>query len=306
MEMRCRKIRIEFLTLLSLSTFLIAFGVCNALAQTPSPGQPTPSSTSQRPLPDINSLMEQAEAQEKASRETVKEYIFRVIDTVQELDSHGTVKKTSTGELEEFWINGVYFRRLLARDGKPISGNELKKQNELIDKRIADAEQRKQTKAAGAPPPNNQNSEEMIFLQVLESDKFSNPRRVQLNGRDTIAVDSAGNPEVTAWVDEQDHALVRIEAHFPENFKIAGGLLIDVHKGLYFKYEWTKVNDEVWLPASFSLRGSARFALFFNRSGAIDERDTDYRKFRTSSTILPGVAEAPGTPSAPEPTQGQP
>ena len=107
-------------------------------------------------------------------------------------------------------------------------------------------------------------------------------------------------------MDEQDHALVRIEAHFFQDYKVAGGLLADVHKGASFQSEWTKVNDEVWLPASFSGRGSARIALFFNHNGAIEEHESDYRKFRANSTILPGVAEVPDAPQAPEPTHPSP
>src|SRR5208283_3388578 len=131
---------------------------------------------------------------------------------------------------------------------------------------------------------------------------FSNPRRVQLNGRDTIAVDYAGNPnakthnlleglvrdaEGTLWFDEQEHALTRIEGHFVNDFKVAGGLLADVHKGATIEAEWTKINDEVWLPALFSGRGSARVTLFFKHYGMDEIRYSNYRKFKTSSTILP-------------------
>ena len=95
---------------------------------------------------------------------------------------------------------------------------------------------------------------------------FSNIRRVQLKGRDTIAIDYQGNPHAkshtmldgifrnlagTVWVDEQDHALVRIEGHVFEDYKVGGGLLADVHKGATIEAEWIKVNDEVWLPAWF-------------------------------------------------------
>jgi hypothetical protein len=329
-------IRTGFIARLGLSTFLILFGLCNAHAQTESPASPASQAapppsreveasadkpSAGKPLPDINSLMVQVEAQQKTSLKTIKQYIYRSANTEQDLDSHGSVKKTTTEERENFWVNGVYISRLLARDGKPVSGDELKKQNERIDQRIADAKQRSQKIAAGQPPPKKQDSGEVTFARFLELGAFSNPRRVQLHGRDTIAIDYAGDPRAktrnllegaihdlagTVWVDEQDHALVRMEAHFFNDFKVAGGLLADVHKGATFYAEWTKVNDEVWLPASFGGRGSARIALFFNHSGMVESRDSDYRKYRASSTILPGVAEVPDAPQAPQPTQPQP
>jgi len=262
-----------------------------------------------RPLPDINSLMEQVEAQQKTSLRTVKQYIFRSSHTEQDLDSHGAVKKTSTEERENFWVNGVFISKLLSRDGKPLSADELKKQSERIDKRIAEAQER-EAKAAAEPPQKKRDTDEVTFARFLELGAFSNPRRVTLNGRDTIAVDYNGDPQAktrsllegaihelagTVWVDEQDHALVRVEGHFFNDFKIGGGLLADIHKGSTFRAEWTKVNDEVWLPASFAGRGSARIALLINHSGAIESRDSDYRKFRATSTILPGA-----TPVQPE------
>lgn len=335
MVTRSRKGRPGFVVLLSLSTFLLACGLCNAQAQTPAPDQTAPASrslpaakpqpatgsASERPLPEINSLMVQVEAQEKASRKTIKQYIYRTISTEQDLDSHGAVKKTTAVEREFFCVNVACFNKLLSRDGKPLSGDELKKQNERIDQRIAEAKERNEKIAAGEPPAKKQDSNEITFARFLELGAFSNPRRVQLHGRDTIAVDYAGDPHAksrnvvegairnlagTVWVDEQDHALVRIEAHFFQDYKVAGGLLAEVHKGASFQSEWTKVNDEVWLPASFSGRGSARIALFFNHSGAIDEHESDYRKFRANSTILPGVVEAPGATTGSEPTSSQP
>jgi hypothetical protein len=110
----------------------------------------------------------------------------------------------------------------------------------------------------------------------------------------------------TLWFDEQEHALARAEGRVVNNFKLAGGLLADVHKGATFYEEWIKVNGEVWLPASNGARGSVRIALFFNQYGVDETRYSDYRKFHASSTILPGVAEVPGAAEAAEPTQPQP
>ena len=292
---------------------LLLTSVCNAPAQTPSPSQPAPSSTAQRPLPDLNTLIQQAEAQQRASWKTLRQYTYHSVDSEKDLDSHGAVKKTTIVETEIVCVMVACFDKVLARDGKPLSDDELKKENDNIDARIAEIKQRNAQAAAGQPPPKKKNSENLSFAYFLQMGSqmgtFSNIRRVQLKGRDTIAIDYQGNPHAksntildgifgdlagTVWVDEQDHALVRIEGHVFQDYKIGGGMLADIHKGATVQAEWIKVNDEVWLPASFNGRGSARIALFSYHSAEIDERESDYRKFRASSTILPGVAEAPG------------
>ena len=267
-----------------------------------------------RPLPDINLLMLQVEAQEKASEATIRHYIYHVTHVEQDLDSHGTVKKTTTEERERFWVNGVFVNRLLSRDGKAIPDEERKKQNAEIDKRIAAAKEQAAAREAGSAPPAKKNdADEVTFARFLELGAFSNPQRVTMNGRDTIRVDYNGDPKAkthnllegaihdlagTVWVDEQDHALVRVEGHFFDDFKVGGGLLADIHKGSSFETTWAKVNDEVWLPAMFRGSGSARIALFFNHSGAIEEDASDYRRFTATATILPGMTPVGGADGA--------
>ncbi|MGD0797049.1 MAG: hypothetical protein ABR910_04925 [Acidobacteriaceae bacterium] len=298
------------LTLIAIPLNVRGQGPASA-AQPSTPASAAAPAGTARPIPDIKSLMEQVEAQEKTSEKTIRHYIYHVTRIDQDFDSHGSVKKTTTEERESFWIDDTFISRLLSRDGKPISGDELKKQNEEIDKRIAAAKERAQEKAAGTAPPRKGGGDEVTFARFLELGTFSNPRRVTLNGRDTIAVDYAGDPKAktrnllegaihdlagTVWVDEQDHAMVRIEGHFFDDFKVAGGLLADIHKGSWFEFTWTKVNDEVWLPEMFRGKGSARIAVFFNHSGAMESRTSDYRKFLATATILPGstAVEAPG------------
>jgi hypothetical protein len=109
-------------------------------------------------------------------------------------------------------------------------------------------------------------------------------------------------------VDEQDHAMVRVEGHFFDDFKVGGGLVADIHKGSWFESTWTKVNHEVWLPEMFRGKGSARIAVFFNHSGAIENHTSDYRKFQATATILPGdtAVERPRGPGAAPPAGAAP
>ena len=107
---------------------------------------------------------------------------------------------------------------------------------------------------------------------------------MQLGGRDTIAVDFAGDPKAktrnrgeevirdlvgTAWVDEQDKVLVKAQGHFLNNFKVGAGMVVNIQKGTSFSMEQRKVNDEVWLPALIEGQGAARVLLVFNFNGSV-------------------------------------
>ena len=257
-----------------------------------------------RPLPDIPALMHSVETNQKISEAIEKDYLYHSVQTQQELDGHGGVKKTETKEYDIFWVNGVPVHRLVKKDGKELSEGERKKEEEQIDKEVAKAKE-KRAKAEEKGAETDPHGNEMVTVsRLLELGSFTNARRVQLNGRDTIAIDFTGDPKAktknrfedvirdlvgTAWVDEQDRMLVKAQGHFVNSFKIGGGMVVNIQKGTNFSMEQRKVNNEVWLPAKVDGQGSARALLFFSFNGRVSAVESDYRKFKATSTILPGI-----------------
>jgi hypothetical protein len=303
---------------------------CAAIsAQTPSPPVNEPhgntgtsaspvSAAQDNPLPDIPTLMRSVEANQRKSEAVQKDYIFRSVETQQELDSHGQAKKTTVTESEHFWVNGVPVRRMVKKDGKPLSPDEIAKENERIDKIAAKANERRDKADAEGKETDPRGNEEVTVSRLLELGAFTNPRRVQLNGRDTIAVDFTGDPKAktrnraeevirdlagTAWIDEQDCVLARVEGHFVNSFKIGGGLIASVQKDTRFSMTQIKVNDEVWLPSRLEGQGSFHALLFFGFSGKGEIVTSDYRKFRTRSKILPGTTQVTPSPGPNGPSQ---
>jgi hypothetical protein len=259
----------------------------------------------ERPLPDIPALMHSVETNQRVSEAVKKNYIFRSVQTEEHSDGHGGVKKTETKEYDEFWVEGVPVQRMTKKDGKELSEAETKKENEEIDKEVAKAKERRAKADAKGKESTPRGDDEITVSRLLELARFINARRVQLNGRDTIAVDFAGDPKAktknrfedvirdlvgTAWIDEQDHVLVKLQGHFLNAFKVGGGLLVNIQKGTSFSMEQQKVNEEVWLPALLEGHGEARVFLLFKFDGGLRAVESDYRKFRATSTILPGVS----------------
>jgi hypothetical protein len=337
MATRSRKSRIGSLALVGLSAVICVCGQAQignesspatqpaaqigreveATASQPLADKPLPD----KPLPDIPTLMHQVEENQRKAEAIEKNYIYHSVATVQELDGHGRVKKTTVTESDHFWIDGVPVRRVVKKDGKELTAEEIAKENERIDKEAAKGRERREKADAKGKESDSNGNEEITVSRLLALGAFTNPRREQLNGRSTIAVDYTGDPKAktlnpsenlirelagTAWVDEQDCVLARVEGHFVNAFKIGGGLLVDIKKDTRFTFEQTRVNGEVWLPARIDAQGSARALIFVSFSGKIHAVESDYRKFRTSSTILPGVAKVPDAPQAPEPTPSQP
>lgn len=269
---------------------------------------PRPALEDSRPLPDIPTLMRDVEAKEKASESIQKDYIYHSVVTEQESDGHGGVKKTETREYDVFWVEGVEVSRLTKKDGKDLTAKEQQKESARLDKEIARAKKKRDEAEQQGKPTDPRGNDEITVSRILALGSFSNPRRVKLNGRDTIVVDYTGDPKAktqnraetvfrdlagTVWVDEQDRALVKAEGHFDKAFKIGAGMVVNIRKGTSFSMIQTKVNNEVWLPEMFAGQGEARMLLLFHFNGKVTAVNSDYRKFRTSSTILPEMGVPP-------------
>lgn len=271
-----------------------------------------------KPLPDVPSMMREVEIHQRVAEAVLKNYLYHAVQTTQEVDGNGSVKKTTTREYDNFWVSGVPVRRLVTKDGKELSTEEQKKESERIDKEAAKAREKREKQEAAGKETDPRGNEEITVSRILELGRFTNPRRVTINGRDTIAVDYAGDPKArtrnrseevirdlvgTVWVDEHDRMICKTEGHFLNAFKVGAGVLMNIRKDTSFSLEMKKVNDEVWLPARIRGEGAARALLVFHFDGRFQEVDAGYRKFKATSTILPGMnkVEESGAPTVPVP-----
>ena len=309
-----RRLRCRAWLLNSIATLMLT-GLSAGMAwgQDAVPPAAEASAAADRPLPDIPALMHEVEAHQRAAEAVEKDYMYHSATTMAETDGHGGVKKLERREFDTFWVNGVQVRRLTSKDGRPVSGDELKKENERIDKEAAKARERREKADAAGKETDPRGDDVVTVSRILELGSFTHARRLQINGRDTIAVDYAGDPKAktrnrmedvirdmvgTVWVDENDKILTQAEGRFLNAFKIGGGLLVNIQKGTSFHFEQRKVNGEVWLPARAEAQGSARAMLFFSFNGNVHVSYSEYRKFKATSTILPGVGKVEETPQA--------
>ena len=264
-----------------------------------------PPAATETSLPDIPSLMRAVEAHQRAEEDLEKDYLYHSIQIVQETDSHGKPKKSAIEEYDVFWIHGVPVRKMTRKDGRELTPDELKKEDDHIDKEVEKANEKREKEDAKGKQTDPRGNEEITVSRFLELGSFTNPRRIPLNGRDTIVVDYAGDPNAktrnkaedmvrdlqgTLWIDEQDKVISKAQGHFLKSFKIGGGLLVNIRQNTSFGMEQKKINDEVWLPNHIEGDGAARMLLLFNFNGNVRVENSGYRKFKATSRILPGLS----------------
>jgi hypothetical protein len=283
-------------------TLLLLLASAVSFAQQPtSPPVAQPAPATDNPSPSAQDLLLDVERNQKASEAANKDYTYHVHLEQQELDRNGKIKKTDTTDSESLTIDGIRVDRTVARDGKPLSPKDVQKESDRIDKEVAKAKEHREKLASEGKPTDARGDDLLTVSRILELGTFSNPRRVNLNGRPTIVLDYAGDPNAkthnetekvfrdlvgTAWVDEQDHVLVRGQGHFLHDFKVGGGLVLNIHQGFSFDFAAAHITDNIWLPATIDAQGGARLLLFDGINGHFHLVTSDYRKFHTKSTII--------------------
>jgi hypothetical protein len=279
---------------------------------------PTPP-PDEKPLPPIRELLLDVERNQRIAEARTAEYTYRVHLEQVELDGKGNVKKTTVVDSESIPVEGVRVDRVIARNGKPLTPEEDAKETERVNKAIEKAKERRAAAAAKGQQTSPRGNDIISASRILELGTFTNPRRQLVNGRSTIVFDYAGDKSAkthsefegivrdlvgTVWIDEQDHVLVRAQGHFLNDFKIAGGLVLNIHKGLSFSAQFAKVNGEVWLPTVIEGQGSARILLVDNSDGRIRIVTSDYQKYAVTTDT--GAATVPGAKPVNPPTSTPP
>jgi hypothetical protein len=266
----------------ALALALAAGSGCALVLAQASPPKPAPA---EAPIPDIPALMMQVQAHQRELDKVRENYTFREVQQTDDLDSNGQVKKSETQESEIFFVNGHHIERLVKKNGKDLSPDEQKKEQEKVTKEVE--------KATKLDPNKSLNGDEISVSRILAIMKVSNPRRVSLNGRDTIAFDFIGDPHAqthglaedaskkmagTVWVDEKDRQVARLTVHFDENFHVAGGLLANIQAGSSFQFEQAKINNELWLPTGGNAHLQAKVLLVKGFRENMSFRDSDFQR----------------------------
>lgn len=276
------------------------------------------------PLPDPPTLLKEVERNAERMDALRSEYTYHVHTEQQRLRKDGTVKGTEITEAESLTLDGVRVDRVVARNGAALTAQEQVKENDRLDKQVAKAKERRAKATAGGETTDARGDTIITVARLLELGRFSNERRLQYGDRPTILLDYVGDPKAktnssaesvvkdltgTVWIDERDRVLVRGQGQFLNDFKVGGGLLADVRKGSNFNFEAKRVADSVWLPATINGRGSVRILLVAGFDGQLKMIASDYRRFRTSATILSRARDdqsgtKPGTGDIPSPVSG--
>lgn len=249
----------------------------------------------QAALPEAATILHEVEAHQKQLDRVREDYTFRAIQTTRELDSSGNTKKIETEEHEVFFVNGQRVEKLVRKNGKDLPPDQAAKEQERVNKEVM---------KLSKPGYNNPDKDDITVGRLLQIVSFSRPRRVSLNGRNTIAFDFSGDEHArtkgrgedalkkvsgTVWIDEADREVSRMSATLDENYHVGFGLLASVAKGSNVVFDQALIHNEAWLPTAIALHLQARAFLVAGFRADVSIRFDQYRKFQTDAVQQPGA-----------------
>jgi hypothetical protein len=211
--------------------------------------------SSQRPLPEADAFFVETRQNLARSDREQHRYAYKERRTELHMNPFG---RLGTGGMQLFEVTpgrepGVYHRRLLERDGKPVPAAKPE-------------ETRRRSRPQGRS----------TMEDVVATLRFAIDRREPVDGRDAIVVRfeprPGANPQTregrmarafkgVIWVNEQAREVIRVEAVAIENLSYGLGVIARLGEGTSVKLTRERIDDHVWLPTSIHFKGTGRALL---------------------------------------------
>jgi hypothetical protein len=261
------------------------------------------------PTSDPKEIVRRSMEIDRRTLELARNYTCQQREVMKHLDKHGDVKSTEVKTFDISFYYGEEYSRLIMVDDKPLDDKQKKKEDEKLEKFLAkyrnESEEDRQ-KRRDKERKDRQESR-AYRLDVANAYDFRIVGEEELEGVNTWVIEATPRKDFKPtqphadmlkkikgkmWIDKKEYNWIRVEAEATDTISF-GLFLFRIHPGSRFNFQQLHLNNEVWLLRHLYLNGGARIALLKNE--AIEQEDTfsNYKKFSSTITILPGVREVP-------------
>ena len=231
-----------------------------------------------------------------------RNYTFVARNETRQIDRQGRLKQRRVLTYDVTLLEGSPYTRLIARDDKPLSPAEQRKEEEKLRKSIE--QRRKETPDQRtrrlADWEKKRREQHDPLLEIPEAFELRVAGSERVDGKDAWIIDGTPRPgfrpksrlarffpkfKGRLWIDKQDSVWVKAEVDVLDIISF-GLFLARLQKGAHLTFEQTRVNDEVWLPKRVTVAFAARVLLLKTIRAEVDATFRDYRKFQSESRLV--------------------
>ena len=253
----------------------------------------------QEPLPDAQSFISESLKHLRSNDLLLNRYTFQEKETRY---SHGPDGKLVRTQVRIYEVTGspdpdLAYHRLVSVDG--IVPDDLARRDAEQQRKEQDwlARQRRQgldeREALLRKQEIEDHKEQAVVAELPSIFEFRMTGRQTIDGRPAIVLAFEPRPKYSprsaqgrlvknfsgeAWVDEQDHELVRLKAEALENISVKFGFLVRLLKGSRGLIERRKLNGETWLPTYSRFTATGKLLLVREIDVDLESEYSAYRK----------------------------
>ena len=231
----------------------------------------------QKPLPEFDALYKAVRENLARAQRSVHVSAFKERRTELHTNPFG---KLGTGGTR---LSDVYpsatprltYRRVIQRNGMPVSASDLMAQDNAYRERVAEMQRRPRT----AVPTPQQRGERMIN-DVVDTLQFTLEGRAVRDGIQTVVIRFTPNADArpttregrmaqkfagTVWIDEAQAEVMRVEAKTVDELSFGYGMVARLGEGTTALMIRRPIDTDIWMPTEIRLNGRGRAALGIRR-----------------------------------------
>jgi hypothetical protein len=266
---------------------------------------------------EVTTLLLEVARNERAMTARRLEYTWTSKITERELDKGGGLKKQSVNVSEVYPVRGQFARKLVSRDGVPVSQERADKELKGAAKRLEEAAREEQKRSEGKPQPtpapptsaqaqnpndipsfgfstghkhgNGFSSREisMAVWRFFRYAEFTGMRRERLRGRESIVLDFSPRPDFRP-ADEIQKPYARLAGRLwidAADRAVArleawpADLGMEAAREPLVVFEHERVADGLWLEHLFRLKTYGYKEIFNGIELDLTKEATDFQRF---------------------------
>jgi hypothetical protein len=191
-------------------------------------------------------------------------------------------------------LAGTPFKRLVAVDGKPLTGDAKQREDARLQQARADRSQESPSDRAHRVAEYKKHFDQAhrILEEMPHAFRYAVAGRRRAGARTVLVLQATPRPgydppNVEArvltgtrgefWIDASTYQLVRGTAHVIHPVSIAG-FIATIQPGTEFEIEQRPVDDDVWLPSRFQIRSTSSIIFLFHHHTREDRTFFDYHR----------------------------
>ena len=232
---------------------------------------PTRSAAAAAPLSQdqIRELIREAAEKDIQNDKKQRDYTYIQREEEHKLGGNDQIKSSESKTYEIMVLYEEQVRKLIAKDDKPLSENDARKEDEKVEKIIEKRKNESESDRLKRREKQDKEQEQgrQFVKEISDAYNFRSVGAENLEGRETLVIDGDPRPgyeprmkdakflpkfRFRVWLDQAEKQWVKLDIHCIDTVSV-GLFLLRLHQGSNIQIEQVRVNDEVWLPRHIAI-----------------------------------------------------